>query len=138
MPRKSSLIPIRELAEINYTPLIDLSMLLLVIFLITYPLLEQGIHINLPQANADEIGPQQSRTITIDVRGDIYLDSTPVSLSDLTVEMRALQMTDPSITIFVRADKDIKYGRLIEVMKALRNASISRMALVTQADGVSP
>ena len=138
MPRKLSLISIRELAEINYTPLIDLSMLHLVTFLITYPLLEQGIHVNLPQANADEIGPQQSRTITIDVKGDVYLDSTPVSLSDLTVEMKTLQMTDPSITIFVRADKDIKYGRLIEVMKVLNKASISRMALVTQSDGVTP
>ena len=136
MPRKSSLISVREIAEINYTPLIDLAMLLLVTFLITYPLLEQGIHVNLPQANADEIGPQQSRTITIDVKGDIYLDSTPVSLSDLTAEMSALQMADPSITIFVCADKDVKYGRLIEIMKILHDASISRMALVTQPDPI--
>lgn len=134
MPRKSPLIAIKELSEISYTPLIDLAMLLLVTFLITYPLLEQGIHVNLPRAKADELVPQQTRTITLNVEGNLYLDNIPVSLTQLTEEMMALGMADSTITVFVRADKDIKYGRLIEVMKVLHDANISKMALVTQAE----
>jgi len=134
MPRKSPLIAIKELSEISYTPLIDLAMLLLVTFLITYPLLEQGIHVNLPRGKADELVPQQTRTITLNVEGNLYLDNIPVSLTQLTEEMMALGMADSTITVFVRADKDIKYGHLIEVMKVLHDANISKMALVTQAE----
>lgn len=134
MPRKPSLTKLKELSEISYTPLIDLSMLLLVTFLITYPLMEQGIHVNLPRGKADELQPQSTRTVTLDIKGHLYLDDSPMALPQLAEEMNALGMSRPDITVFVRADKDLKYGRLVDVMQVLHDAKISRIALVTQAE----
>lgn len=134
MRRKTPLMPLKELNEISNTPLIDLAMLLLVTFLITYPLLEQGISVNLPQADAEELDPGRTRTITLDVEGNVFLDDTPVSLPALSEQMLQLGKADPTITVFVRADKDLKYGRIVDILKILYQARISRTALVTQAE----
>lgn len=134
MIRKSSLASLKELSEISYTPLIDLAMLLLVTFLITYPLMEQGIHVNLPIGEADQLQPQHSRTISVQSGGELFLDDKPVSLEDLSKQISLFRITDPDGTVFVRADRDLRYGRVVEVMKVLHDARISRMALVTQAE----
>ena len=134
MARKSSLAPLKELSEISYTPLIDLAMLLLVTFLITYPLMEQGIHINLPVGKADDLQSRQFRTISVNAGGELFLDDKAVSLDELSSQMGVFRVTDPEGTVFVRADKDLKYGRVVDVMKVLHDARISRMALVTQAE----
>ncbi|MFC1461162.1 ExbD/TolR family protein [Verrucomicrobiota bacterium] len=134
MPRKRSLAALKELSEISYTPLIDLSMLLLVTFIITYPLMEQGIHVALPRGKADELEPLLSRTITLDIKGKLYLDDAPMSLAQLTTEMRLLGTSDLKSTVYVRADKGLNYGRVVEVMRVLHDAEISRMALVTKAE----
>ena len=134
MPRKHSLVELKEFSEISYTPLIDLTMLLLVTFIITYPLMEQGVHVNLPHGKADELQAEQSRTITLDIKGNLYLDNELTTLSQLNDEMSALGMSRPDIAVFVRADKDLKYGRLIDVMTVLHGAQITRIALVTQSE----
>ncbi len=134
MARKSSLAALKELSEISYTPLIDLSMLLLVTFLITYPLMEQGIHVNLPEGKADELQPTRSRTVTVDVDGALFLDNKPTSAEDLAAHLALFRTTDPEGTVFVRADKSLKYGRVVDVMRILHQSRISKMALVTQAD----
>jgi len=125
---------LEKASQLSYTPLIDLAMLLLVTFIITIPLMEQGIHVNLPRGKADELKAQQARTITINIEGKLYLDNREVTFSELDTEMMALGMSDPDITMFVRADKELKYERIIDIMKILHNAHISRMALVTQAE----
>lgn len=134
MPRRSSLAALKELSEISYTPLIDLAMLLLVTFLITYPLMEQGIHVNLPTAEADELQPQQSRTITLNAEGELFLDDGQVSADELSTQMGLFRLAHPEGTVYVRADKDLKYDSVVGVMRILHDARISRMALVTQAD----
>lgn len=134
MRRRINLMPLKELNEISNTPLIDLSMLLLVTFLITYPLMEQGIHVNLPKAEAEELDPGRTRTITVDSEGNAFLDDAPVSLPALAEQMSLLGRADPDITVFVRADRDLKYGTVVDVLKILHNARISRTALVTQAE----
>ncbi len=134
MPRKPSLVVIKEFSEISYTPLIDLSMLLLVTFLITYPLMEQGIYVNLPSGKADELEPDQYRTITLNIDGNIYLDNTLMSMDQLSVQMGLFGTSDPKATVFVRADRGLKYGRVVEVMRVLHDAHISRMALITQTE----
>lgn len=134
MARKSTLSSLKELSEINNTPLIDLSMLLLITFLITYPLMEQGIHVNLPTGKTDELEPQQARTITVNVKGELFLDNEPVTIEELAAKLQQFHSARPDGTVFVRADRDIRYGRVVDVMKALHGAQISRMALVTQAE----
>jgi biopolymer transport protein ExbD len=135
MKRQTSLTSLKQISEINLTPLMDLTFILLITFIITFPLIEQGIQVNLPRGKADELDPDESRTISVDVKGDIFLDDLPITLPELGREMQALGRADPNITIMIRADQDIRYGKLVEVMKILHDARIARMALVTQPEG---
>ena len=123
-----------EISEINMTPLMDLTFILLITFIITFPLIEEGIPVNLPRGRADELNPDQTRTISIALDDRIFLDDAPISGAELAVEMEALGIADPDVTILVRADEDIRYGVLVEVMKILHQARIARMALVTQPE----
>ncbi len=135
MPRKSRLSDLKVLSEISNTPLIDLSMLLLVTFLITYPLMqEQAMRINLPVGKTQAIEPQKSHSVSIDREGQVFFDNKPVSTGQLAERMLDLFKTDPQSTIYLRADKDLRYGRVVDIMRILHDANITRMALVTQAD----
>lgn len=116
------------------TPLIDLTFLLLITFIITFPLIQQGIPVNLPRGKADELDQSKSRSITVDVKGDIFLDQTPITKEDLAMEMQALGRADPETVVMVRADEAIAYGKLVEVVRILHDAKIARMALVTNPE----
>ena len=125
---------LQAVGEINLVPMLDFAFLLLTVFLITYPLMEQGVHVNLPQGRASELKPDRSRTISVRLDGAIFLDNRPVTESQMAVEMKRLGKTDPAITVFVRADKDLKYSRVMDVMRMLHDAGLSKMALVSQAE----
>jgi biopolymer transport protein TolR len=129
--RRTSLLALDQIREINMTPLIDLTFILLITFIITFPLIQQGIPVNLPRGQADELDEKKTRTITLDLSGNLYLDKAPVTREDLANEMNAMGKADPEIVIFVRADEKIEYGKLVEVLKILHDAKIARMALVT-------
>lgn len=131
MPRRTSIVALQEIKEINMTPLIDLTFLLLITFIITFPLIEQGIHVNLPRGQADELDTSQMRTITLDVEGRLYLDRQPVTREELAARMKELGELDPNAVVMVRADERLAYGRLVEVLNIVREAKIARMALVT-------
>ncbi len=132
--RKTSLVALKEISEINMTPLMDLTFILLITFIITFPLIEQGIPVNLPKGSAAELNNPDAINITIDEEGVLYLDDLAVSRDDLIGEMQRTGDLSPNTTIYVRADERIDYGRVAAVMKILQNANITRMALVTQAD----
>lgn len=134
MARHTSLTSLKQISEINMTPLMDLTFILLITFIITFPLIEQGIPVNLPSGKADDIDQGESRTISIDLKGVLYLDDLPISEEELASELTRLGQADPDITVFVRADEKIEYGVLVGVMQMLREAQITRMALVTQAE----
>ena len=135
MARRTSILALQEMREINMTPLIDLTFLLLITFIITFPLLEQGIFVNLPRGKADELDTRQMRTITLDIQGQLYLDRQPVTREALASEMTEMGRADPETIVLVRADEKIAYGRLVEILGILREAKIARMALVTSPDG---
>jgi biopolymer transport protein TolR len=132
--RRTKLSTIKEISEINLTPLIDLTFLLLITFIITFPLVEQGIHINLPRGKTADLDQSRSRAITLDLQGNLYLDKVPVTKEDLAREMNELGKADPDTTIMVRADEGIQYGLLVDVLRILHDARIARMALVTTPD----
>jgi len=134
LTRHTSLTSLKQISEINLTPLMDLTFILLITFIITFPLIEQGIPVNLPRGEADELDPEQSRTISLDLQGALFLDDLPITKEELTSEMQMLGRADPDITIMVRADEGIQYGKLVEVLKILHDAKIARMALVTQPE----
>lgn len=120
--------------EINVVPMLDFAFLLLTVFLITYPLMEQGVNVNLPRGKASELKPDRSRTVSLRLDGALFLDNQPVTESQITAEMNRVGKADPSMTIFVRADKDLKYSRVMDIMRILHDAGISKMALVSQSE----
>jgi len=131
MARRTTIKPLQQMSEINMTPLIDLTFLLLITFIITMPLVEQGISINLPKGKAQEVDQKESRSISVDVQGQVFLDSVPVTMEALASEMKIIAAANPDTPIMVRADEKLHYGKVIEILRILNDASITRMALVT-------
>ena len=123
-----------ETAEINMTPLIDLTFLLLVTFMITFPALEQGITVKLPQGSAEKLPDKKATTVSIKNDGRIYLDSRLVTLDQLQSRLGQAIVDDPSTAVLVRADDSLEYGKVMEVVKTLYKVRVTRMALVTLAD----
>ena len=134
MARKTPLTSLRQISEINLTPLMDLTFILLITFIITFPLIEQGIPVNLPKGKARELSSDRARTISLDRHGNIYLDDVPVTREQLRDRMGELGGAGSDVTVMVRADERIKYGQLVRVLKVLHDAEIRKMALITRAD----
>jgi biopolymer transport protein ExbD len=132
--RKPPLTSLKQINEINLTPLMDLTFILLITFIITFPLLEQGISVNLPKGQTADLQAEQARTVTVDEAGRVYLDDVPVRLDELSQTMLGLAGRDPDVRVMVRADQELRYGKVVEVLKSLYDANITRMALVTEAE----
>jgi biopolymer transport protein TolR len=132
--RKTPLISLKQISEINLTPLMDLTFILLITFIITFPLIEQGIPIQLPHAKAQPLSSDEAQSITIDRDGALFLDEVPVSEDDLKAQMHALGAGASETTIMVRADERVQYAVVVRVLKILHAAGVTRMALVTQED----
>lgn len=129
-PRQSSL---KTIGEMNLTSMMDLTFLLLITFIITFPLIEQGLPVNLPKANAQHIDSKE-HSVSITVKGDesIYFDENPANLEDLPGLLQARMTADPETFVFIRGDESIRYGRIVDVMKTVHKLGITRMTLVTQ------
>jgi biopolymer transport protein TolR len=134
MARRTSLVSLSQISDINMTPLMDLTFILLITFIITFPLIEQGIAINLPKGKAADMMETQTRSISLNLAHQLYLDDVPVSQDELRASMAEIGTSDPNTTIYVRADRKLPYGDVVEIMKILHDANITKMALVTEAD----
>lgn len=132
--RKTSLVALKEISEINMTPLMDLTFILLITFIITFPLIEQGIPVNLPKGKAKDLDNPDTRSITIAADGTLFLDDEVILKESLAGEMQRTGQLMPDTTVYVRADQTVQYGRVAEVVKMLYDAKVTRMALVTEAE----
>ncbi len=124
----------RQINEINMTPLIDLTFLLLITFIITMPAMEQGISIKLPQGRTDILPKNKTNVVTIDATGKVFLNNRPISMDDLDQTLGNMAVEDQDLAVLVRGDERLEYGQIIQVMKILYKHKITRMALVTLAD----
>ena len=125
------------MAELNVTPLLDLAFVLLIIFIITTPLLENNIPLELPTVSKNSqppVDPKSVRTVSIDRNGQIFLESKPIELPVLQQELAAFQKMTPDAAVVVRADKSLRYQQVVDVMDVLQKAQISKMRL----ENVSP
>jgi biopolymer transport protein ExbD len=127
--RKTSLISIREVCDINMTPMMDLTFILLITFIITFPMIEQGISVQLPKGKAASINKEKARSVTVDINGNLYLDEQPIAKMDLIPTLR--ENLPP--LVFVRADKDIRYGQVTDILSLLHEVD-TKITLVTQAE----
>lgn len=124
----------QRISDVNMTPLIDLTFLLLICFLVTMPLMENGIAVKLPHGKAEKLEPKKTQHVTVDAAGKIFLNNKPMSLAELEKVLIGLVSKDPNASVLVRGDERLDYGKVVQVMKVLYKAKVTRMALVTQAD----
>ena len=123
--------------EINITPLMDTVFFLLIIFMITAPLLEYSIDVSPPKMNASEMKPDEySRVINVKKNGDIEFEKKIMNPARLIARLRELKASPYGgrIKVFLRADKDLLYGSVIQVMKDVKNAGFTDISLITEVD----
>lgn len=135
MGRMAPLTTMKQLSEINLTPLMDLTFILLITFIITFPMIEQGVPINLPQGSASPLPTDTSRSVvSLDGNGNFFFDDRPVTFDALLAQFTTLAKTAPTATIYVRADQSVAYGDVVRVLRALHERKLTRIALVTRSD----
>ncbi len=123
----------RPMADINVTPMVDVMLVLLVIFMVTAPLLTSGVPVDLPKTNSGQLkGDDQPLTISVDKQGKVFLQDTEVQLDELAPRLKAITQAKPDTRIFVKGDTGINYGRVMEVMGQLGAAGFPHVALLTQ------
>jgi biopolymer transport protein TolR len=118
----------QALSEINVTPFVDVMLVLLIIFMVTAPLLQQGIDVTLPQARGKEMPPAERVIITVKKDGNIYLDKTTVTLETLKSNLSKTSNKE----VFLKADKDVPYGIVVTIMGELREIGIEKLGMVTE------
>ncbi len=120
----------RVLSEINVTPFVDVMLVLLVIFMVTAPLLQQGIDVNLPKAKGRDLPPEERITLIIKKNGAIYMNDNPVSVTDMRQKLEAISNLNPNV--YLKADKGVPYGFVVEVIGEIKDAGIERLGIVTE------
>ena len=130
----------RPMGEINVVPYIDVMLVLLVIFMITAPMLTQGVDVELPNANAAPIQDTEDDVMiaSVDASGQYFLDfggeQSAISLAQLQERVRKVFSQNPKISVLVRGDKNVSYGEVIGLMVALQGAGVPNVGLVTEPD----
>lgn len=120
------------MAEINVVPLVDVVLVLLVIFMVTAPLLYRGMDIKLPQAATNTIKPEERKVLTIEKNQAVYLDKEEVGLARLETRLHALKGASPDVSIYLRADREVPYGTVVQVMDLIKRAGIDKLGIVTE------
>ena len=122
-----------SISDINVTPLVDVMLVLLIIFMVTAPILQQGVSIDLPKVTSGPLaGQDEQLVVNIAKTGQVYLNDTPYSLPDLTEKLRAIAGTRREQPLYVRADQAVPYGQVMRAMAAVRQAGLVRVGLVTE------
>src|SRR5215470_12105255 len=123
----------KPMSEINVTPLVDVMLVLLVVFMVTAPLLTVGVPVDLPQTQAAPINePKEPLVISINSEGKIYLQETTVEADQLVPRLPAIPNNNPTTSIYVRGDRAVNYGRVLEVMGLVSGAGFTKVALVSE------
>ncbi len=129
----------RPLAEINVTPLVDVMLVLLIIFMVTAPLMSSAVNIDLPKVAATPIN-QDSEPLKVQVNaeGKVFLQDEPIDLPELVAKLQAIAKDQKDRRIFVRGDKANAYGRMLEIMATIIQGGFTKVALMTDPSGAAP
>lgn len=121
------------ISQINVTPLVDVMLVLLVIFMVTAPIIQQGVQVNLPQAKAGAIpGKEEQLVVAITRNGRIYLNDNPMTLAELGQKLRAIHQLQRDKEVYLRADQDVRYGVVMKTITEIKQAGIERLGMVTR------
>lgn len=123
----------KPLAEINVTPLVDVMLVLLIIFMVTAPMLSMGIDVNLPRVKSKSLDiAEEKLVLTISDSQEIYLNKNKLPLEELTSKLTAIFSNRIDREIFLRADKNVPYGFVVEVMSEVRKAGVDKLGMITE------
>jgi len=123
------------MAEINMTPMVDVMLVLLIIFMVSAPLLTVGVPVDLPQTSANPLNEEKEPlTISVNTQGEVFLQETPVTVDELAPRLIAITNSGYDERIYVRGDRNVNYGQVMKVMGTLSGAGFKRVALVTELE----
>ncbi len=120
-------------SQINVTPLVDVMLVLLIIFMVTAPIIQQGVEVNLPKVKAAALpGKEEQFIVSITRNRDVYLNDTRISAEQLSEKLRAISIERPNRQVFLRADDAVPYGEVVRTMAAIKAAGIEDVGMVTE------
>jgi biopolymer transport protein TolR len=123
----------KPMAEINVTPLVDVMLVLLIVFMVTAPLITSGVDVNLPQANAKPVNSDSTPiTITVNAQDQIFLQNSQVQLGNLVATLQQIAQNNQDRRIFVRGDSSVSYGDMLQVMATITNGGFTKVALLAK------
>lgn len=123
------------LSEINITPLVDVMLVLLVAFIVTIPVLNNAITVNLPKTAPTQPAEQKKAVnLSVDAQGKVFIDKRELAVADVERELKALHAADPDLSLHLSSDESVNYGTVAKVMAAIERAGITRLAVLTNAE----
>jgi len=123
----------KALSEINVTPLVDVMLVLLIIFMVTAPMLSMGIDVNLPRVQSKSVDVTEEKLIlTVNENREIYLNKVKIPLAELNSKLEAIFSSRIDREVFLRADKNVPYGFVVEVMSEVRKAGVDKLGIITE------
>ncbi|MAF90377.1 MAG: protein TolR [Bdellovibrionota bacterium] len=122
-----------SISEINVTPLVDVMLVLLIIFMVTAPMMKQGIEVDVPETNSSGVStPEDPFIMSVNVKGEIFIEKTKIPINSLSTKLKAIFQSRKSKEVFIQADKKVEYGIVAETMAEVRAAGLTKIALITQ------
>ena len=123
----------REMSDINVVPLVDVMLVLLIIFMVTAPMLTQGVDVNLPKASAKSLrGDEERLVLTVDANSRIFIGKQPVEFNRLSSVLKQIVSQRTDRQVFFRADRSVPYGFVVKVIAEVRNSGIEKLGMVTE------
>ena len=121
------------MSQINVTPLVDVMLVLLVIFMVTAPMMQQGVQVNLPKAETKALpAPEESVVVSIERSGKIFINATEIPAGDLQTKLKDMFAARSKKEVFLKADRDVTYGEVVKTMAEIKGAGIERLGMVTE------
>ena len=121
------------ISQINVTPLVDVMLVLLVIFMVTAPIIQQGVQVNLPQTRSSAIpGAEEPLIVTVAKNGKVYLNDNALSLTELGTKLRAIKKLQADKQVYLRADQDVRYGVVMQTIAEIKQAGIEKLGMVSR------
>lgn len=136
MPRRRRRHRFELNADVNVVSLIDVMLLLLVIFMITAPLMQGGVDIQLPETNAKPLQSKDGMNITVNAKGEIFVDNEEMSLKDFRVLFRSISKNRTRNGVYLRGDRGVPYGTMVQLMAIINAAGVTNVGLVTQPEEI--
>ncbi len=121
-------------ADINVTSLVDVAFVLLIIFMITAPIMQGGVDVQLPRAEARPMTAKEGMVVTVDAQGRIFIDETPVSYNDFRLTFGALVKSRKPQSVYLRADRRVPYGNVVRVLAVIRTVGVNDVGLVAEEE----